>query len=177
MYKRQIKYAERFPDRELNIVVIMCDSSSRYLSKIFDEDWMKENGFMDRERPSARVSDLLGDKGDSVYTTSLGQPIDEVVGLMKKYGISQLPVLDAGRVVGIVNETDVLNHLLSGGRREDKIDDLVEAGFAIVEPSNRLSLVGQFFKQNKIVIVVGEAGKLEGIITKIDFIDYVSEKL
>lgn len=172
-----IKYAERFPDRELNIVVIMCDSSSRYLSKIFDEDWMRENGFLDRERPSARVSDLLSDKGGQVYTATLGQQIDEVVGVMKEHGISQLPVLDGGRVVGIINETDVLNHLLSGGKREDKIDDLVEAGFAIVEPSNRLNLVGQFFKQNKIVIVVGDDGELAGIITKIDFIDYVSVQL
>ena len=172
-----IKYAERFPDRELNIVVIMCDSSSRYLSKIFDEDWMRENGFLDRERPSERVSDLLANKGGQVYTAALGQQIDEVVGLMKAHGISQLPVLDGGRVVGIINETDVLNHLLSGGVREDKIDDLVEAGFAIVEPSNRLNLVGQFFKQNKIVIVVGDDGDLAGIITKIDFIDYVSGKL
>jgi cystathionine beta-synthase len=138
---------------------------------------MRENGFLDRERPSARVSDLLSDKGGQVYTATLGQQIDEVVGVMKEHGISQLPVLDGGRVVGIINETDVLNHLLSGGKREDKIDDLVEAGFAIVEPSNRLNLVGQFFKQNKIVIVVGDDGELAGIITKIDFIDYVSVQL
>ena len=117
------------------------------------------------------------DKRDRlVHTTKLGDTIDDVIALMKTHDISQLPVLDGSRVVGIVNESTVLNHLLDKGQHGDKIDDLVEAQFAIVEPSNRLSIVGQFFKQNKIVIVV-DGDKLSGIITKIDFIDYVSSKM
>lgn len=172
-----VKYAERFPDKEMNIVVIMCDSSSRYLTKVFDDDWMRENGFLNEDQDNTRVSSLLEDKRDRlVHTTKLGDTIDDVIALMKTHDISQLPVLDGSRVVGIVNESTVLNHLLEKGQHSDKIDDLVEAQFAIVEPSNRLSIVGQFFKQNKIVIVV-DGDKLSGIITKIDFIDYVSSKM
>lgn len=172
-----IKYAERFPDKELNIVVIMCDSSARYLTKLFDDDWMRENGFMEEARDTARVSDLLSEKRErSVHTAQVGDTVEEVITQMKTYGISQVPVLDGQRVVGIINESTVLNHLLSGGEHGDAIDDLVEAQFAIVEPSNRLSIVGQFFKQNKIVIVV-EDNELVGIVTKIDFIDYVSSKM
>lgn len=172
-----VKYAERFPDKEMNIVVIMCDSSSRYLTKVFDDDWMRENGFLTEDQDNTRVSSLLEDKRDRlVHTTKLGDTIDDVIALMKTHDISQLPVLDGSRVVGIVNESTVLNHLLDKGQHGDKIDDLVEAQFAIVEPSNRLSIVGQFFKQNKIVIVV-DGDKLSGIITKIDFIDYVSSKM
>ena len=172
-----IKYAERFPNKELNIVVIMCDSSARYLTKLFDDDWMRENGFLQENRDTARVSDLLGEKPSrNVHTAKLGDTIDDVVALMKAHSISQLPVTDGGRVVGIVNETTVLNHLLGRGEHGDKIDDLVETQFAIVEPSNKLGIVGQFFKQNKIVIVVDD-NKIVGIVTKIDFIDYVSSKM
>ncbi len=170
-----IKYAERV-DKEMNMVVIMCDSSSRYLSKIFDDDWMRENGFLGDELGSGRVSDILTKKPGKVITATLGDTVADVIGRMKLDGISQLPVLDAGRVVGIVNETDVLNHLLGEGSGDDEIDDLVETHFAIVEPSNRVSLIGQFFKQNKVVVVV-DSNNLVGIITKIDFIDFVSRQM
>lgn len=171
-----IKYAERM-DKEMNIVVIIPDSASRYLSKIFNDDWMRENGFLEEEGSNDVVADLLATKQqNTVYTADLGDTVAEVIELMKSHGISQLPVLDGGRVVGIINETDVLDHLLGEGAGEESIDELVETQFAIVEPTNRISIIGQFFKQNKIVIVV-DGNDLAGIITKIDFIDYVSRKM
>ncbi|WP_222615283.1 cystathionine beta-synthase [Persicimonas caeni] len=171
-----IKYAERM-DKEMNIVVIIPDSASRYLSKIFNDDWMRENGFLEEDWNEDVVADLLATKTQSkVYTADLGDSVAEVIELMKSHGISQLPVLDGGRVVGVVNETDVLEHLLGEGAGEETIDELVETQFAIVEPTNRISIIGQFFKQNKIVIVV-DGNDLAGIITKIDFIDYVSQKM
>jgi cystathionine beta-synthase len=171
-----IKYAERM-DKEMNIVVILPDSASKYLSKIFNDDWMRENGFLEEEGSSDVVADLLATKAKGeVFTATLGDTVSEVIELMKSHGISQLPVEDAGRIVGIVNETDVLDHLLTEGVGEDAIDDLVETQFAIVEPSNRISIIGQFFKQNKVVIVV-DGKDLAGIITKIDYIDYVSQKM
>lgn len=179
-----VKYAERM-DREMNIVVIMPDSASRYLSKIFNDDWMRENGFLQQDANDDTVGDLLAQKaksakasraGEGIYTASLGDKVSQVVELMKSHDISQLPVLDAGRVIGIINETDVLDHLLGDGGGDAVIDTLVEARFAIVEPTNRVKIIGQFFKQNKVVIVVDD-DQLVGIITKIDFIDYVSRKL
>jgi cystathionine beta-synthase len=170
-----VKYAERY-DKEMNMVVIMCDHATRYLSKIFDDDWMRENGFLGDEFGDATVSDLLGNRPKSVITTTLGTAVKDVVARMKKDGISQLPVLDDGRVVGIVAETDVLNHLLEEGEGSDPIDQLVDTHFAIVEPTNRIGLIGQFFQQNKIVIVM-DNGRLKGIITKIDFIDFVSRRM
>ena len=172
-----IKYAERFPDRELNMVVIMCDSFVRYLSKIFNDEWMRENGFLSEHSHTARVSELLGEKsGRAVHTAHLGMTLQQVIDAMKEHDISQLPVMDGNRVTGVISESKVLEHLLGRGDHDDPIDDLVESNFAIVEPTNRLSIVGQFFKQNKVVIVE-DGGELAGIITKIDFIDYVSNKL
>ncbi len=172
-----VKYAERF-DRELNIVVIMCDSFSRYMSKIFDDEWMRENGFL--EEPSrgtvADIMETVGAAKRGVFTTNLGKKVSDVIEMMKAHGISQVPVLDGERVCGIIAENDVLNHLLEKGHGDDTIDDLLETNFAIVEPSNAVGIVGQFFKQNKIVIVVDD-GKLAGILTKIDFIDHVSRKM
>ncbi|TXD40796.1 cystathionine beta-synthase [Lujinxingia vulgaris] len=171
-----VKYAERI-DRHANIVTIMCDTAGRYLTKIFDDEWMRENGFLDEDRGVGTVADMLKGQEQTVYTTEKGASVAEVVGLMKTHGISQLPVIEGDRIVGIVNESDVLNHLLSeGGKGDDLVDGLIESHFAIVEPSNRVSLIGQFFRQNKVVLVL-DGKKLVGIITKIDFIDYVSRQI
>jgi cystathionine beta-synthase len=171
-----IKYAERFPDKPLNIVVVMCDSYVRYLSKVFDDGWMRENGFLDERGEGDTVADMLGTSQRTIFTARLGQSVREVIEVMKERGISQLPVLDNDRIVGIVNESTVLTRLLDQGDANDPIDQLIETNFAIVETTNRLSMVGQFFRQNKVVLVVDDR-KLVGIITKIDYIDHVSHKL
>lgn len=171
-----VKYAERI-DRHANIVTIMCDTAGRYLTKIFDDEWMRENGFLDEDRGVGTVADMLNGQEQTVYTTEKGASVAEVVGLMKTHGISQLPVIEGDRIVGIVSESDVLNHLLSeGGKGDDPVDGLIETHFAVVEPTNRVSLIGQFFRQNKVVLVL-DGKKLVGIITKIDFIDYVSRQI
>lgn len=172
-----IKYAERI-DREANIVVIMCDSAARYMSKIFNDDWMRENGFLEEDWADGTIEDLLAQKPTrELFTVQLGESVSEVVSLMKDHGISQLPVLDGDEIVGLINETDILEHLLEDGDRDDAIDELVETQFAIVEPSDRVAMIGEFFDHNKIVIVVGEDDEPKGIVTKIDFIDYVSDRM
>lgn len=172
-----IKYAERI-DKHANIVVIMCDSFSRYMSKIFDDEWMKENGLLGPDPNTDRVLDIMATVGAhkrGVISARPSETLSEVIGKMKKHGISQLPVLDGDKVVGIVAETDVLNHLLTGDG-DGKVVDVVEANFAIVDPTTSVSVVGQFFKQNKVVVVY-DGPKLTGILTKIDFIDHVSRNL
>lgn len=169
-----IKYAERV-DKPMRMVVIMCDSASRYLSKIFNDDWMREHGFLGTEAEVGTVADLLAAKGSGeVITATPRTSIREVVETMKAHGFSQLPVVEKGRVCGVISETDMLTCLLNPEADASRpIADLVTSDFAIVEPTNGLSLVSQFFGQKKIVMVVDQ-GKLMGIITKIDFIDYVS---
>lgn len=170
-----IKYAERI-DKPINMVVIMCDSFSRYMSKIFDDEWMRENGFMDTDLGHGTVSDMMvavGATKRKVIAARLGQKVQDVIEMMKLHGISQLPVMDGDRVVGVVAENDVLNHLLAKGHGNNPVDELAEANFAIVEPNYPVNIVGQFFKQDKTVFVVDQ-GKLLSILTKIDFIDYVS---
>ncbi|MFB6351636.1 MAG: pyridoxal-phosphate dependent enzyme, partial [Bradymonadaceae bacterium] len=172
-----IKYAERV-DHDGNMVVIMCDSASRYLSKIFDDDWMRENGFLEEDWGEGTIEDLLAQKATrELFTAETGDPVAEVIEAMKQHGISQLPVVDDGEIVGLINETDLLEHMLGEGGRNEPIDDLVETQFAIVEPDDRVDMIGEFFKHNKVVIVVDETDEPIGIVTKIDFIDYVSEHM
>lgn len=171
-----VKIAER-TEKKLKIVTIMCDSAARYLTKIFDEEWMRENGFLNNDPLAGTVADLLARREPSeIYTAKSTDTVRDVISLLKRHGISQVPVLDGGTVAGIVNERDLLDHLLSGKDADGPIEDCIETRFAIVELRNNVGLLSDFFSKDLTVLVL-DAGKLIGVITKIDFIDFVSRAI
>ncbi len=174
-----IKYAEGLDDAK-TVVALICDSGARYMSKIFDDDWMRENGFLDDRFGDGRVADILAKKGGpkEVWTARPDETVAVVVERMKSHGISQLPVVDdaSDRVEGLVNESDVLSHLLGDGAQDDTVESLIESGFATVEAGDRIATIGDLFEDGRVLLVMDEE-RLAGIITKIDFIDYVTEQL
>ena len=93
-----IKYAEMSKRKE-NILVLLPDGAQKYLSKIFDDKWMRENGFLDEPDPLGTVAELLRSKKQrpARHARKLGENVRDVIGLMRDNGISQMPVLDDGR--------------------------------------------------------------------------------
>jgi cystathionine beta-synthase len=173
-----IRYAEQLGDVKKNILVLLPDSAQKYLSKIFDDEWMRSNGFLEEEDPLGTVRDLLGQKSRqrSIVTAAKGDSLRNVIGLMKEHGISQVPVLDQGRLSGLMSEIDLLNYLLTNpGKMDGPIDDLVEADYATVTPQTKIKLLKNIFNDAKLVCVL-ERDDLVGVITKIDLIDYLASK-
>ncbi|MFI5289095.1 MAG: cystathionine beta-synthase [Polyangia bacterium] len=172
-----IKYAEQLGEQHKNILVLLPDSAQKYLSKIFDDEWMRSNGFLDEEDPLGTVRDLLAQKRQrAIVAAHKGETLRNVIGLMKEHGISQVPVLDGGRLSGLLSEIDLLNYMLKhSGQMEVTIDELVEADYATVTPETRIQLLKNIFNEAKLVCVL-ERDDLVGVITKIDLIDYLASK-
>lgn len=172
-----IKYAESLGPVKKNILVLLPDSAQKYLSKIFDDKWMTENGFLEEPDPLGQVADLLrARKGREVITVSRGDSIGRCIGLLKEWGVSQLPVLDDGHLLGLVSEIDLLNYLLSHpGQLDHPLDELVEADYATVTPQTKVKLLRTIFNDAKVVFVL-EGDQLAGVITKIDLIDYLATR-
>jgi len=173
-----IKYAEATKRKE-NILVLLPDGASKYLSKIFDDKWMRENGFLDEPDPLGTVVELLRSKKQRpLITARKGQAVRDVIALMRDNGVSQMPVLaaDGSRLVGIVAEGDLLDHLVKGeGGLDTSIDDLIESDYATVSPATRIHLLRNILNDAKIV-VVEERDAIVGVITKIDLIEYLAER-
>ena len=90
--------------------------------------------------------------------------------------MSQLPVLDGGRLAGLVSEIDLLNFLLTHpGKLDHPVDDLVEADYATVTPQTKVKLLRNIFNDAKAVFVL-EGDTLMGVITKIDLIEYLATR-
>ncbi len=169
-----IKYA-RSSGRKENILVLLPDSASKYISKIFNDEWMRENGFLEEEKTLGTVRDLLAAKLNSkVLTAQSNSKVREVIDLLKTHGISQIPVLEGPRMVGIVNEIDLLRHLVQGlGTLDSTIHDLIESDYATVTSSTKVELLQSVLSDANLAIVM-EKDNIMGVITKIDLIDFLA---
>jgi cystathionine beta-synthase len=174
-----MKYAAKLPGDRL-VVVIFPDSGSRYLSKFYDNKWMRENGFLEMEFGEVALGDLLLAKPmKSLFTAVLGEPVRNVMTTMRQHGISQMPVVGAdGVLVGTIEEVDLLNKVLDAHNHNQasQIDDLVQNAKAVFPPETALDDAMPMLTEGYALIVV-EGGKPTGILTKIDVLDYVVGKI
>jgi cystathionine beta-synthase len=163
------------------MVVVLPDSGSRYLSKVFDDEWMRENGFLERTWVDYRAHDIQALKGDGRLITA--RPTDlmkDVIASLKKYNISQLPVVnDDGRLLGIVTEIDLLNHMLLTDhvhQADETIEATIATNVPIVRPNTPLeTLMSVFSTHHAAVIATGD--QVQGILTKIDILDFLSSQM
>lgn len=171
-----VKYAERNKVQS-NIVCILPDSAVRYLSKIFNDTWMKEGGYLDHDEVGGDTIASLVARRNEVFTASPEDTFDSVIRRMKEHGISQLPVLVANRLVGLISEVDMLSALMEQrANLKTPIAGFLNGNYALVEAHNRTTILAQLFAQNRVVVVESE-GVIVGIITKIDFIDWFASRL
>ena len=161
-------------------VVIFPDSGSRYLSKFYDDKWMREFGFLSMEFGETTLGDLLVAKPDkTLYTAGLGDPMRKVVAVMHEQGISQMPVVGKDdSLVGLIEEVDLLNHMLEehNHSQDEPIDQLVQNASAVFPTDTSLEDAMASLKSGLALIVV-ENSKPKGILTKIDVLDYVAGKI
>lgn len=177
-----IKYArEQNLGPEAVVVVLLPDSGSRYLSKVFNDDWMRENGFLEQHWVDVRASDIATAKGNgSLITARPSDKINDVIRLLKEHNISQVPVLDDnGRLVGVVTEIALLNHMLQTDHKhdaEETIQSVIDPNVAVVRPNTPLeALMGIFTNNTVALITTGE--EVQGILTKIDILDFLTSQV
>ena len=162
-------------------VVLLPDSGNRYLSKVFDDNWMRENGFLELGWSEKTVADMLDRRQRiGLITAHPDDRMTAVVALMREYDVSQVPVVDAeGRLVGIVTEVDLLEHLLHAGHEHDPaetIASIVNPDFITVTANASVESILTAFERVKVVIVVDDERPV-GILTKIDLIDFVAGQI
>ncbi len=172
-----LKFLQQEPNlgEGLRVVVILPDDGSRYLSKIFSDDWMREHGFLEKEM--GVVADLQAAKADGLVTAAPSDSVSEVIARMKAYDISQLPVIEHGRLVGLVGDVALLTYLLEGGHgTSDPIAPLIEPAPPVVTPETPVEELANLFVTANAAVIVSR-GEVVGIVTKIDLIDHLARRV
>jgi cystathionine beta-synthase len=163
------------------LVILLPDAGSRYLSKVFDDDWMRENGFLDRAWVDHYAADVHRGKADAeVITAREDDRLTTVVARLKQHGVSQLPVVDdEGRLVGLVRELDLLKHMLAGEHRHEPaetIAPLVDRNVAVVQPNTPLETLMGIFSNRRAVVITSD-DRVLGILTQIDLLDFLATQI
>jgi cystathionine beta-synthase len=163
------------------VVVPLPDGGRSYVSKFFSDEWMRDNGFpVEGEGPMsvATVKEVLGRRRGTVITARRTEKVEAVVKRMRDNDVSQLPVVDeAGKVLGMIHEYDLLNFLVEGKHRLSEIvDPLVQPIQGVVGPDTPIGRLREIFNDDN-VAVVKEGDKVTGILTKIDLIEFLGERL
>lgn len=171
-----LKYLRRVDREGLVAVVLLPDSSSKYLSKIFNDAWMRENGFLDEQSGMGTVGDLMAGRGTrELVSVSPGARVSEVIGVLKLHGISQVPVINDGQLKGVVFEKRVLERALEGNKADIPVEDLVDASYCTVDGDTEITVLTELFRRFKVAIVLDDKKHPVDIITRIDLIDFISE--
>jgi cystathionine beta-synthase len=163
------------------IVVPLPDGGRAYISKFFSDEWMRDNGFpvggSDR-LAGATVRDVLGGRRGEVWSARRSDKVETVVKKMKDHEISQMPVVDAeGRVIGMIHEYDLLQFLIEGKHRlTEVVEPLVQPLQGVVGPDTPIGRLREIFNDDN-VAVVKEGERVTGIVTKIDLIQFLGERL
>ena len=158
------------------LVVLLPDTGERYLSKAHNEEWLKEQGYL--EEPVAPLMAILRAKERTipgVITIDIAATVREAADMMRQYNVSQLPVLDTGILVGSLREEVLMKALLENPKMySDYVAKVMEKPFPIVEPGADLEQVYKLLLRGSPAVVVGKESQLEGIITRIDVIEYLA---
>ena len=165
-------------DEESTVVTLLPDGGSRYLSKIFDDNWMRDNGFLNTDWSQGTVGDFSQAlKPRPVVTATPDETVLTVIQRMKQHSFSQLPVVNGmGKLQGMIGETDVLDYMMNNTHAsfdETPIATLVHAALTVREdtPLNTLS---DILQRAKAAVLVDDDMCVHGIITMIDVIDFLA---
>lgn len=159
------------------VVTFICDTGNKYLSKMFNDYWMADQGFIERER-YGDLRDVIGRRADERAVVSIG-PDDRLMtayARMKLYDISQIPVLEGEQVIGLIDEWDLLSAVQDDPAKfRQPVRGAMTQRLETVGLNTPLSDLIDTFKKGYVAIVVDE-GKFWGLITRIDALNYLRHK-
>ena len=159
------------------MVIVIPDSGTRYLSKIYNDNWMKENQFLE-PRIDIQAGQVVRDKSrgaDRLVSVPLGETIDRAVSLMRKYDISQVPIIESNQIVGSISEADLLEILVANpGAKNKPVAEHMGKPFPVVSEDTSISQIAQHLDSETTAVLVKLADGFD-IITKSDLIFFLTE--
>ena len=162
---------------EKRVLSLVCDSGNKYLSKVYNDYWMIDQGFIQRDK-HGDLRDLIArrHKEHAVATVGADETVLAAYQRMKLYDVSQLPVLKDGRIVGIVDEEDILKEVAENpGHFREPVTAAMERHLVTVPPSASIEQLNEIFKRGLVAIVV-DGDEFLGLITRIDLLNWLRRR-
>lgn len=155
------------------VVVIFPDHGSRYMAKMYNEDWLRERGFLKDHKLTAR--DIIKKKErQEIITIDCEKSVLEAINMIKTLNISQIPVTQKGMVIGKITESDILDALLENpSLKSNPIMNITTSPFPFVDVNTSIDKISSMIHKDNIAVLVEDQGNME-IITQYDIINAIS---
>lgn len=164
----------REQSRPKRVVTLACDSGNKYLSKMFDDFWMADRGFL-TTKSFGDLRDLVSHRlaDGAVVSVGPGDPLNVAYARMRLHDVSQLPVLEDAKIVGILDESDVLAAAMGdAGVFGRPVKEFMTTKLQTVSPQSPLEELLPIFDAGRVPIVVGGEGFC-GLITRVDVVSHL----
>jgi len=155
------------------VVVVFPDHGTRYLGKMYNDDWLRDRGFLKDGKLTA--GDIIAKKESTeIITIDLDKSVLEAINTIKSLNISQIPVTQKGMVIGKITESDILDALLENpSLKSQPIKNITTAPFPFVDLNTSIDRISAMINKDNIAVLVEDNGKIE-IITQYDIINAIS---
>jgi cystathionine beta-synthase len=171
-----LNVARRVNDANACVVTMLCDTGERYLSKVYNDEWMRENQMLDAERMT--LGQLVDGKLEGAPAGIVGvaptATVRQAMRTMNLHNVSQLPVMDAGNCVGSVSE----NALSARGLEDQKVldrpvSDVMDSPFPVVDGAQAVDATVKLLSKSNPAVLVRHNGMIQGIVTRGDMLHYL----
>ncbi|HKG91279.1 MAG TPA: pyridoxal-phosphate dependent enzyme [Gemmatimonadaceae bacterium] len=171
-----LNVARRIDDPNAMVVTFLCDTGERYLSKLYSDEWMRENQMLEGDR--ATLGQLLqrkeGTSAPTIVSVAPGQTVRQALTLMSLHDVSQLPVMDGPNCVGSVTESSLTSRSLENTKLLDAVmSDVMDQPFPVVESGQPVDAVAKLLSKANPAVLVRDHGTIQGIVTRSDMLHYL----
>jgi len=173
-----LNVARRVNDPDALVVTMLCDTGERYLSKVFNDEWMRENQLLEADRATiAQVMNVKPGATPVMVSTAPGAPVRQALRLMTLHDVSQLPVMDGAVCVGSVIEHTLAARALDNPKLLDAtVGDVMDPPFPIIDLNTPADNVAKLLSKTNPAVLVQSHGQVQGIVTRGDLLHYLMSK-
>jgi cystathionine beta-synthase len=173
-----LEIAREIDDPEACVVFLLCDTGERYLTKVFNDEWMRENRMLEPSRVTA--VDMVRGKEEKapgrLIAVSPETPVRQALGFITQHNISQLPVVSEGDCVGHLSEATLMSRVLENTATLDQsVQHLMDAPLPVVDSHVDLPGITRLLNRQNPAVLVRQDGQLAGIITRYDVLRYLTD--
>jgi cystathionine beta-synthase len=165
-----LEYATEFLRKDDVMVILLPDHGTRYLAKVYNDQWMKDHGFLEtRSFVSAREI-ISGRNGkDSLHTVNKSARVSEAILVMNREGIDQIPVIDNENFVGSVSSSSLLEKIIQDPQLQNKqVGDIMDKPMLFVAPDSTLDVLSSLLNKDNKAVLVRDSQEQVHIITQHD---------
>src|SRR6187549_1437532 len=171
-----LEYAREYLKKDDLMVILLPDHGTRYLAKVYNDQWMKDHGFLEtRSFGSAREIISARNGKNSLFTVPRSSRVGEAILVMNKQGIDQIPVTENGQFIGSVSSSGLLEKIMSDPQLQQKqVGEVMDKPMLFVAPDSTLDVLSSLLNKDNKAVLIRDAQEKVHIITQHDVLQAIS---